>query len=253
MDHRDPTTLETKRQMFKDVYSLNNPHADMNDFVSLVLQKFPVAHQWDDHDYSKNDSNRFAADRAISQQVFREYFPAYPFPSTSQIYQRFQYGENDFFILDNRSERDINAVPDFPTKSMLDGEHLGKDGQLEWLLKGLAESSAKWKVIFSSSVFNPTSGKADSWRSFQYEHKYIMNFIHEHNIKNVLVVSGDFHSGALDNGTYAGLPEMVVPGPNLAYCYTVPSTATGYWTNGTYGDPARRRTRFPVTGMASST
>jgi alkaline phosphatase D len=239
LDHRDPVTLQAKRQMFKDVYGLNNPNAKMDAFVTEILRKFPLAHHWDDHDYSTNDSNRFAVDRSIAQQVFREYFPAYPFPSDKEIYQRFQFGNVDFFILDNRSQRDPNQLANSPTKSMLDGEHLGASGQLRWLLRGLKTSDARWKVIFSSSVFNPTTGKADTWRSFRYEHDRIVNFIDKHEIQNVLILSGDIHAGALDDGTHAGVPEMVVPAANLAYCFTVPQCCTGSWTHGIYGDPTR--------------
>src|SRR5216117_3157434 len=44
-DHRNPKTLDDKRQMFKDLYDPNTPH--IGDFVNLILRRTPIMHQWD--------------------------------------------------------------------------------------------------------------------------------------------------------------------------------------------------------------
>lgn len=247
-DHRNARTLQDREQMFKDLYALGNPRAPMDDFVTKILSAFPLAHQWDDHDYAANDSDRFATDRGLAKQVFTEYFPAYPYGGAWGISQQFSYGKADLFILDNRSERDPDAAPDSETKSMLDGEHLGAAGQLAWLKRGLRKSTATWKVIFSSSVFNTTMGKIDSWRSFKYEHDEIVNFVKSNRIGGVFVISGDIHMGAMDDGRNAGLPLMVVPGVNLMYCAAVPVNGLGKWSNGTYGESARASNGVPCNG-----
>lgn len=247
-DHRNARTLEDKRQMFKDLYALNNPRAPMDDFVIKILPHFPLTHQWDDHDFGGNDSNRFVLDRLIAKQVYTDYFPAYPYGGTSGIYQKFSDGNADFFVLDNRSERDPNEQPSSATKSMLDGEHLGANGQLAWLEQGLKNSNARWKIIFSSSVFNTTLGKVDSWHSFHQEHDAIVQFVKDNQIGGVIVISGDIHLGAMDNGHNAGLPNMVVPGVNLKYCSTVPQNNVGKWTGGIYGDTARGPLTTPCNG-----
>lgn len=247
-DHRNARDLDDKRQMFKDLYALDNPRAPMNDFVTKILPRFALAHQWDDHDYAGNDSNRFALDRFLAKQVYTEYFPAYPYGGTSGIYQKFTDGDADFFVLDERTQRDPNEQPDSEIKSMLDGEHLGADGQLAWLKQGLKQSTATWKIIFSSSVFNPTIGKMDSWHAFRNEHDEIVNLVKQNKIAGVIVISGDIHIGAMDNGHNAGLPTMVVPGVNLKYCSTVPQHSVGKWTEGLYGDPARNQNDAPCNG-----
>lgn len=247
-DHRLPRTLEEKRQMFKDLYAPGNPRAPMDDFVRLILPRFALAHQWDDHDYSSNDSDRLAPDRLLARQVYDEFFPAYPHSGEPGIYQTFHYGNIDFFMLDNRSERDPDNWPNTRGKSMLDGEKLGQGGQLAWLKRGLEESRARWKVILSSSVFNTTVGKIDSWHGFRYEHDAIVKFVRDRQIRGVFVLSGDMHAGALDDGRDAGLPEMVSPGPNLAYCSTAPQNAPGLWSHGRYGRPARERNAQPCNG-----
>ena len=47
-DHRNPATLADRRTMFHDLYDPNTPF--MSNFVPLFCAKFPIVHQWDDHD-----------------------------------------------------------------------------------------------------------------------------------------------------------------------------------------------------------
>lgn len=248
-DHRNPHTLDEKRQMFKDLYSPDNPRAPMPEFVPLILRRYPVAHQWDDHDFYDNDADRTAPGRSFAAQAFREFFPTYPLPNNGALYQSFRYGQNDFFILDNRYFRDPNHETPSRSKSMLDGEDLKKAGQLAWLKHRLKQSNARWKIIFSSSVFNLSTRKSDSWVPFTREHDAIVNFVRTNNIKNVIVISGDIHAGALDNGTNAGLPNVVAPGPNLKYCFTVPQDWPGTWSNGIYGSSKNVDNAIPCNGF----
>ncbi len=247
-DHRNPKTLDEKRQMFKDLYSAANPRANMPDFVPHILRRYPVAHQWDDHDFHDNDADRTSYSRADASKAYREYVPSYPFPDAGAIYQSFQYGDIDFFILDNRYYRDPNHDPQSPTKSMLNGEHLWQQGQLGWLKRGLKKSQARWKIVFSSSVFNPTLQKSDSWTAFAKERQAVTRVIRENGIKNVLFISGDIHAGALDDGTNALFPMMIAPGPNLRYCFTTPEGWPGKWSHGIYGSPLRQDNAIPCNG-----
>ena len=155
-DHRNPGPLDAKREMFKSLYDPNTPH--MSGFVPLILQKMPIAHQWDDHDSGRNNDDKTYVNWSLSQQVFQEYVPTYPLPSvTPGIWQKFSYAQVDFFVLDCRSQRDNENDPDDSNKSMLDGNNLGATGQLQWLKDGLLASSATWKVIFTSVVTNQTT------------------------------------------------------------------------------------------------
>jgi alkaline phosphatase D len=248
-DHRNPKTLSEKRQMFKDLYSTSNPLAKMPDFAPHILRRYAIAHQWDDHDYHDNDSDRTAFSRAEAAQAYREYVPSYPMKDTGAIYQSFQYGMVDFFILDSRYYRDPNHEPASEGKSMLDGEDFGAWGELRWLKQGLKKSTARWKIVFSSGVFNPTVRKSDSWVPFPQERNQILRVISKFGIKNVIVISGDIHAGALDDGTNAQLPNMAVPGPNLRYCFTVPEPFPGKWSHGLYGSPLRIDNDKPCNGF----
>lgn len=227
-DHTGPLTLDQKRDMFKALYS---PHNAYVDFVTQILQKFPLAHYWDDHDFGPNNADRTYPDAALSRQVLQEYFPTYPLGEFGD-WQSFSYAQADFFLLDSRSQRDTDKTPDGPNKSMLDGTHHGANGQLAWLLDHLKQSKATWKFIMTPVVFNPTHPKADAWNGFQYEHDLIVKFIHDNNIHGVIMLSGDSHFGAIDNGTNSGLPEMEVPPANIGGCLT--ARGTGTWSEGVF-------------------
>jgi len=240
-DHRDPRSQSEKRQMFKAVYS-----AGASGFPDQILDKYPLAHVWDDHDYGENNAYKDYAYKALSLEVLREYFPLYP-TSDHGAWQKFTYGQTEFFMLDTRSQRDPNWQTDGPDKSMLDGDDLGSVGQLDWLKNGLLSSSATWKIIYTPSVFNPTSGKDDSWSGFQHERQDILDFIGANNITGAILVAGDMHFGAIDDGTNSGLPEMEVPSVDLPWCLSW--TDTGTWSEGT----TYQATQIPCMGYGALT
>ena len=235
-DHRNPTTLEEKRAMFRDLYT---PANGMEDFVTLILHNFSLVHFWDDHDYGANNADKTYPEKADSLRVLQEYFPLYPIPQYGD-WQQFSYGDADFFVLDARSQRDPAHEPDNADKSMLDGDNLGANGQRAWLLNGLKSSQAKWKFILSPVIFNPTTKQNDSWGAYNTERRALLDFIRSNQIMGVIVLSGDLHAGAIDDGRNSGLPEMVAPTANDGFdkrCLTEPTGNVGRWSIGHYGDP----------------
>lgn len=234
-DHRNPQTLQDKRQMFRDLYT---PANGMADFVNLILHNFPLVHFWDDHDYGANNADKTNPAKAESLQVLADYFPLYPITQYGD-WQQFSYGDADFFVLDSRSQRDYWRDPESPAKSMLDGDDLGAAGQLAWLLDGLKNSDARWKFIVSPVIFNPTTKQNDAWGAYKTERQKILDFVRDNNVKDVIILSGDLHAGAIDDGTNSGLPELVAPTANDGFdkrCLTEPSGNVGKWSVGSYGD-----------------
>ena len=236
-DHREPHSLEDKRQMFKDLYNVNDPN--MASFVTDVLWTAPVAHMWDDHDYGRNDEDKGYFGRELSQRVIREIFPLYPTPSNYGIWQKINLGPVEIFLVDARSQRDNVDDPDGPEKSMLDGNNLGIYGQRYWLEQGLLQSTATWKLLMVQVPFNPTVHKSDSWRTYQFERDWLLELVQNARIKGVVFISGDMHAGGIDSGAHSGLPEMVVPAPNFKQCLSVYGAdrsmfGSGLWDKGTY-------------------
>ena len=237
-DHRNPGTIGAKRLMFKELYDPSQVY--MSNFVPLILEKMSMIHQWDDHDGGGNNIDKTYAKWDISQQVFEEYVPTYPLSTVKPgIWQKFSYAQMDGFVLDCRSQRDVEDDADDANKSMLDGNSLGATGQLEWLKNGLLTSTAQWKVIFTSVITNTSTKFPDGWAGYQTEWNNLRNFISGNNIQGVVFISGDLHLGAIDNGTQAGFPEMCIPQPNSEKptgfpCSTSPQ---GVWSEGYFEDP----------------
>jgi phosphodiesterase/alkaline phosphatase D-like protein len=203
-----------------------------------LCRKVPLVYIWDDHDYGPNNSDKYSPSRLASRKVYQEIVPHYPLilgQGDVPIYQAFTVGRVRFILTDLRSERSSNNALDGPNKTMM-----GKK-QLEWFMKELKESSRAYAlVIWVSSVTWTARVEegADHWGGFAYERKMIANFIKKHRIHNLLVVSGDAHSVAADDGRnsdYAdggGAPLPVIIAAPLDNDHT--SVKGGPYSEGVY-------------------
>lgn len=228
--HKD---LDSARANYELMYDTRTSPS-IADFVTRILKRYAVAHMWDDHDSGMDNGDKANRLLPLMRRSLEEMFPTYPLPQKGNgDWQKFSYAQADFFVLDARSQRDPNNKPDGPNKSMLDGNRLGADSQLEWLKQGLKQSTAQWKFIISPVVFNQTAKSEDAWGAFRYEHDAIIKFARDNHITNVIVISGDMHAGGIDNGTHSGFPEMLTNGPNGGGCISTPHP--GEWSEGFYG------------------
>lgn len=209
--------------------------------------QIPLYYVWDDHDFCMNGADEACPFGDQARQVYGEYFvPAADnglagaaCGGTGGVWQRFAWGNlAEFFMLDARSHRG-------PVGTTMLGAC-----QKQWLLDGLARSTAAWKFIVSPVTFNPGTKPWDAWGAFPEERAEVLGFIQSRAIANVVVLSGDIHSGgALDDGSHAGLPEASVPHANMpstwvdTYCRLDPAdnrlftSAAGTWALGGLVEP----------------
>ncbi len=160
-----------------------------------VMQTIPQLAIWDDHDFGLNDYDRRHPRKAEALKVFEQYWanPAYGLPGTPGVFFKYSYGGVDFFFIDCRYYRDPNKEPDHPGKTFL-----GKE-QREWLQQSLKESEAPFKVLISGSGWSATKGPGgDSWASYLHERNVFFDFIRDHDISGVILLSGDTHRGELN-------------------------------------------------------
>jgi len=137
-------------------------------------------------------------------------------------------------------------LPDNQRHSILAGDStLIGENQRDWLQRELRASPADWKFIVTSVPFNrglrraldlaltaqdsvvfvPGFGQVtglfvaiellDKWVGFEREQQWLLRFIFENRIKNVIVLSGDTHTAAIDDGANAGLPEIMAGGLDI--------------------------------------
>lgn len=240
-DHRFSTgatiTLDGFRQMHKDLRSTETVAG--KDFVDY-LQQFPLYHVYDDHDWGWQWGDTLATGLTYSPyadivlQAFREYYPSPPLGNPDEgCWGKFEYANCEFFLLDARARRDRQDDPDDDNKSMLAGEDI-YNNQKDWLKQGLLASRATWKFIFCGVLLNDTVGRYGTYHHYPNEKQELLDFLAGNDIHNVIWISGDYHTGgAIDDGTNAGLPEVLVPHTNLQRGGS--TTIKGDWSVGAIG------------------
>jgi hypothetical protein len=181
--------------------------------------------------------------RNIAINGLHTFFPNYS-QNNHQVYHSFECGNTEFFFLDTRSTRSANSESFHKTKLSkwkykVPKNHQILDSiQMNWLLSGLKNSKAQWKFIVSGVTFNRSYKKvfdiclqaqkrilpngmngsyvaaslATMWFAFPESQTELLNFCNENKIKNVIVLSGDAHTAAIDDGHNAGFPELMAGG-----------------------------------------
>jgi alkaline phosphatase D len=148
---------------------------------------------WDDHDYGPNDSDSSFRLKDVALRVFADYFPQvrYGLPDAPGCFYRFEWGDVEFFMLDDRTYRSPNKLAPSPDKRML-----GKV-QLEWLKNALKSSNATFKIIAcGGQMINPMV-YFEGFGLFPDEQRELFDFIARERITGVVFLSGDRHMGEL--------------------------------------------------------
>ena len=139
---------------FRGNYRYNLLDEHLRAFQSEVAQVW----QWDDHEVMNNwsPSTDLSADvryrekdiRVIAGRARQAFLEYAPIRSGSPIYRRISYGPLvEVFVLDMRSYRGPNTW-NRQVQESAETAFLGRQ-QSEWLMTGLAESGAVWKVVAS--------------------------------------------------------------------------------------------------------
>jgi alkaline phosphatase D len=158
---------------------------------------------WDDHDYGSNDSDKTFRLKDTALQVFKDYWAnnTYGTAETAGVFGRFEWGDVEFFLLDDRYHRSPNDVPDNAPEKVMFGE-----AQMKWLMESLLNSKATFKIIAGGNQMLSPVISFEAFNKFPAEQKKLLDFIREAKIEGVLFLSGDRHLTELvkrtDLGTY---------------------------------------------------
>lgn len=154
---------------------------------------------WDDHDYGPNDSDNTFVKKEISREAFKDFWanPSYGLDNKNGITSFYEYGDCQFFLLDNRFFRSANNLI---TKER---RVLGKK-QMNWLIEALASSKATFKFVCvggqmlnSATVFENLSNI-----SFK-EYEELWSRINQEKLSNVIFLTGDRHHSELSMREFA--------------------------------------------------
>ncbi len=201
-----------------------------------LYREVPLVYLWDDHDFCGNNSDERGLGRTAVRQAHRDYFPHYPLmdnSATGPIAQSFNVGRVKFILTDLRSERDPSRWWDNPRKTMMGGP------QREWWKRELLAANGRFPLIFwvssvpwigsmqtnhywpvpaeasgyfhheqlsyvATTNLHPTKPVAvDSWAAYAYERAELATFVKRHNIRGLVILHGDMHALAADDGSHA--------------------------------------------------
>jgi alkaline phosphatase D len=222
-DGVEASTLPTYRNRYAQ-YRLDQ------DLQRLHAQ-VPSIVTWDDHevqnDYADkwgeyfDDPAQFLIRRAAAYQAFYEHMPVRPILShpngpLMRVYDRFTFGDLiEISVIDGRQYRSREACYGPPNKG---GGHLESNGscperldpgrtmmgfdQEAWLYSALAHSKAQWNLIAQDVLMAQLREKqdgvdafwTDNWDGYPANRARLIKHIHDANVSNPVVASGDIHS-----------------------------------------------------------
>jgi alkaline phosphatase D len=179
-------------------------------------RQHPFITVWDDHELANNAwrdgagnhqpaEGEWQARRTAAWRAYLEWMPVREQSDfTPRLYRTFRFGGlADLVMLDARSLRDEQvAVDDLagltdPRRSMLGA------AQEAWLADQLRESQrgqTPWRLLGQQVMFarmTPSGQKvrnADAWDGYQGARERVLDVLHEHRIKDVVILTGDVHS-----------------------------------------------------------
>jgi phosphodiesterase/alkaline phosphatase D-like protein len=171
-----------------------------------LYREVPIAYVWDDHDFGGNDSDSRSPGRPAARATYREYVPHYPLAAGSgggPIYQSFQAGRLYFIVTDERSERTPRTAADDAGKSVLGAT------QKAWLKRELLKGAAYPLVVWVGTApwIGARQEGSDHWAGYSTERQELADFIKKHRIDNLIMLSGDAHMVALDDGSHSGYAQ----------------------------------------------
>jgi alkaline phosphatase D len=182
---------------------------------------------WDDHEFA-NDAwsggaenhdpateGAWAARTAAARKAYSEWMPV-RMGADSQIYRRLRFGKlADLSMLDLRSFRSQQTTGvgvDDPNRTITG------HAQMDWLLSGLANSKAKWKLVGNPVMISrldfgtlpawalgplanligiPSNGipaYTDLWDGYNADRERVVDFLRSKQLSNIVFITGDVHS-----------------------------------------------------------
>jgi alkaline phosphatase D len=199
-----------------------------------LLATTPQYATWDDHDYGPNDIGRAFWGKAATTEAFELFTanPSYGLPETPGIFSFFNWGDINFYLLDNRTYRTSSEMKTGDMPQMF-----GK-AQIDWLIEMLVwaesqteRSGSSYPVSFhvictGNQVLSPFS--ADNWSHYEGEFAYFRERLFAEGIDGVIFVSGDVHFGEASKQTF---PFQTAEGEHefTIFDLTTSSLTAGSW------------------------
>lgn len=146
---------------------------------------------WDDHDYGPNDSDRSYWIKGVTLEAFKLFWanPNYIFKEGCT--GTFFWNDCQFFLLDDRTFRAPDDMPDGPAKTYYGA------AQIQWLLDALTFSKATFKfIITGGQIVNPAK-VFENYAIYGTERELLFKALSAAKIPGLLFITGDRHHSIL--------------------------------------------------------
>ncbi|GIF17319.1 alkaline phosphatase/alkaline phosphatase D [Actinoplanes tereljensis] len=232
-------------------YRTRHAHYKTDPDLQALHASVPWVITWDDHEvandmWSGGAENHdpategvFAARVAASRQAYAEWMPV-RLAADGHIYRRLRYGNLfELSMLDlrtYRSEQASGTAVDDPNRTIAGA------AQLNWLVDGLVNSTAAWKIVGNPVMISrldvgaipawllgplgeligvPQNGlvlNGDQWDGYNADRERLVDTLRAHATKDIVFITGDIHTSwaneltTKDTGTAnPAAAEFVVP------------------------------------------
>lgn len=160
---------------------------------AALYRNVPVDYVWDDHDYGPNDADGTSPGRPAALAAYRAAVPHAPLAEQPDagIYHAFDIGRVRVVVSDTRSER-------------RNGQMIS-DAQFAFLAAEFARADDYALVIWVNPDpwIAPAAAGADHWGGYSEQRREIADVIAAAEVDNLLMVSGDAHMLAIDDGSHS--------------------------------------------------
>lgn len=169
---------------------------------AALYRNVPLAYMWSDHDFCGSDSDGTAVGRDTARNAYKERVPHYPIASAGgALAQSFTVGRVRFIITDTRSASSVASVKESSAKTRLG------TAQKTWFKQELINArDAGFPLIVWVNpepwIDRPALGE-DTWGGYTTERTEIANFLRDNKVDNVVMLSGDMHALAYDDGAHS--------------------------------------------------
>ncbi len=147
---------------------------------------------WDDHDFGRNNGNgrNMMNGKADTRRGFVEYRAHSQYGTGREgVYHKVDMGMIEVFLLDPRFFSQTEPSPVDSTQPTCFGKE-----QWNWLLKGLKDSKAPFKVLATGAIWQDKKNReTDDMFTYWYERDALLRFIKTENISGVVLLGGDIH------------------------------------------------------------
>lgn len=165
--------------------------------LQKLLAVMPNYATWDDHDYGSNDANKSYELKDETLDIFKAYWanPDWGEPGNPGVYGKFFWGDAAFFLMDDRTYRDDDKLEASAAKEMKT-QYGAK--QRDWLKQSLLAAQTlkhfTWKfIVTGGQVITDFGGASETFDNYPAEREDLLNFIKQHHITGVVILSGDVH------------------------------------------------------------